>query len=193
VAPAYISQIEANQRVPSLKVTRRIATVLGIEASILVRETDPRAQQGRLSPSEKLDLLRTLILAVEGESREGHDASDTPSVEARDFVATELYSEPAFCLVLREFTGAGVFGRENSEVDVESHTVLDGRVRIVGGSPKGELGVGDCRSLAGGGVEQLTGSRGARVLSVYAPRVTLQSLAEAAQRAPLAAGHRSRG
>ncbi len=27
VAPAYISQIEANQRVPSLKVTRRIASV----------------------------------------------------------------------------------------------------------------------------------------------------------------------
>jgi len=182
VAPAYISQIEANQRVPSLKVTRRIATVLGIDASILVRETDPRVQQGRLSHSEKLDLLRTLILAVEGESREAREASDTPSVEAREFVATELYSEPAFCVVLREFTGAGVFGRESGEIDVESHTVLEGRVRIVGGGSGGELAAGECRSLSGVGSEQLTGSRGARVLSVYAPRVTLQSLAEAAGR-----------
>ena len=91
VAPAYISQIEANQRVPSLKVTRRIGNVLGIEMSVLVREADPRLQDGRLSDSEKLDLLRTLIMAIEGESRfQGEDASETASVESRDFVATEL-------------------------------------------------------------------------------------------------------
>jgi transcriptional regulator with XRE-family HTH domain len=192
VAPAYISQIEANQRVPSLKVTRRIASVLGIEASILVRETDPRVQQGRLSDSEKLDLLRTLILAVEGESRESRASSETPSLEAREFVGTELYSEPAFCLVLREFTGAGIFGRESSEVDVESHTVLEGRVRVVGGAAAGELAVGDCRSLVGGDGEVLAGSRGARVLSVYAPRVTLQMLAEASERQAAAAGSRAR-
>ena len=33
VAPAFISQIEANQRVPSLKVTRRIGNVLGIDTT----------------------------------------------------------------------------------------------------------------------------------------------------------------
>ena len=64
VAPAYISQIEANQRVPSLKVTRRIAGVLGIDMSILVREAETRIQEGRLSVSEKLDLLRTLTSAL---------------------------------------------------------------------------------------------------------------------------------
>jgi transcriptional regulator with XRE-family HTH domain len=65
VAPAYISQIEANQRVPSLKVTRRIADVLDLDMSILVRETDPRVAQGRLSDSDKLDILRKLMLSIE--------------------------------------------------------------------------------------------------------------------------------
>ena len=82
VAPAYISQIEANQGVPSLKVTRRIANVLGIEMSVLVREADPRAQEGRLSDSEKLDLLRTLIMAIEGESRtESGDVAEVSTLE----------------------------------------------------------------------------------------------------------------
>jgi transcriptional regulator with XRE-family HTH domain len=102
VAPAYISQIEANQRVPSLKVTRRIANVLGIEMSVLVREADPRAHEGRLSDSEKLDLLRTLIMAIEGESRSPGDETTVRTVEGREFVATELYSEPEYSVVLRE-------------------------------------------------------------------------------------------
>jgi transcriptional regulator with XRE-family HTH domain len=181
VAPAYISQIEANQRVPSLKVTRRIANVLGIEMSILVRETDPRVQAGRLTASEKLDLLRTLIIAIEGESREERESSETPSLEGRDFVATELYSEPAFCVILREFTGAGLFGREVSDVESESHTVLEGRVRVLDPGPGAELAHGECRSLRPGDQQRLVGSRGCRVLSVYTPRVTLEALREAAE------------
>ena len=180
VAPAYISQIEANQRVPSLKVTRRIANVLGIEMSVLVREADPRAQEGRLSDSEKLDLLRTLIMAIEGESRTGEPESVVQTVEGRDFVATELYSEPAYSLVLREFTSSGTFGRETPELDVECHVVLEGKVRVLDPSPGPEVPVGGCRSLSGSGTDRLAGVRGARILSVYAPRVALKSLAETA-------------
>ena len=68
VAPAYISQIEANQRVPSLKVTRRIGNVLGIEMSVLVREADPRLHEGRLSDSEKLDLLQSSYAGTRDEA-----------------------------------------------------------------------------------------------------------------------------
>lgn len=179
VAPAYISQIEANQRVPSLKVTRRIATFLGIEVSVLVREADPRVQEGRLSDSEKLDLLRTLIMAIEGESRaEETEAEEPRSVEAREFVATELYSEPSFSIVLREFSANGVFGRELGDLDVECHNVLEGRVRILDPTPSGDLEAGSCRSLGAGGSERLLGGRGSRVLSVYSPRVTLETLVE---------------
>ena len=90
VAPAYISQIEANQRVPSLKVTRRIANVLGIEMSVLVREADSRSPEGRLSDSEKLDLLRTLIMAIEGESRGVTSAeAETHVAEGRDVKTTQ--------------------------------------------------------------------------------------------------------
>ena len=182
VAPAYISQIEANQRVPSLKVTRRIANVLGIEMSILVREADPRAQEGKLSDSEKLDLLRTLIMAIEGESRSssGDDPEDR-TLEARDFIATEVHSEPGYCLVLREFSGSGPIGRECGEMDVESHVILEGRVRVQGGGRSREMGQGESVSFPDSGSERLWGSRGARVLSVYSPRVTLRMLVAAAE------------
>lgn len=182
VAPAYISQIEANQRVPSLKVTRRIGNVLGIEMSVLVREADPRLHEGRLSDSEKLDLLRTLIMAIEGESRFGEEGSGEPaSVESRDFVATELHSEPSFSVVLREFSASGVFGREFDELDVECHVVLGGRVRVVDGGSSRELVTGECMALSAGGDDKLMGGRGARVLSVYSPRVTLETLVSTAK------------
>lgn len=185
VAPAYISQIEANQRVPSLKVTRRIAAVLGIEMSVLVREADPRAQEGRLSDSEKLDLLRTLIMAIEGESRTDEAVpADVRTVESRECVATEIHSEPAYSVILREFTSSGVFGRESEESAVECHVVLEGRIRAPGDGATRELGVGESVSLAGPGEERCTGARGARILSVYAPRVPLGSLVADEQRAP---------
>jgi transcriptional regulator with XRE-family HTH domain len=183
VAPAYISQIEANQRVPSLKVTRRIANVLGIEMSVLVREADPRAQEGKLSDSEKLDLLRTLIMAIEGESRSGPgDEVEDRTLEAREFIATEVHSEPGYCLILREYSGSGPIGRESDEMDVECHVVLEGRVRVVGATqgPR-ELQRGETRSLTGPGEDRLWGTRGARVLSVYSPRVTLSMLVGAAE------------
>lgn len=179
VAPAYISQIEANQRVPSLKVTRRIASVLGIEMSVLVREADSRSPEGRLSDSEKLDLLRTLIMAIEGESREVPSGEvETHVAEGRDVVAREVYSEPAFCLVLREFTGSANFGRESAETDLECHIVLEGRVRVIDRVPGPELSAGECHSLSRTGIDRLVGSRGARVVSAYAPRVPLASLVE---------------
>ncbi len=173
VAPAYISQIEANQRVPSLKVTRRIAQVLGIDMSILVREAETRGTDGRLSASEKLDLLRTLIMAVEGESRgDGPDASAAPAVlEGEGLVARELYDEPAFSLVLREFSEPRTFGRESEDSDLECHIVIEGRVAVVGGPPAGDLEAGDCRSLSRPGPERLSARRGARVVSAYAPRL----------------------
>ena len=177
VAPAYISQIEANQRVPSLKVTRRIANILGIEMSVLVREADPRAQEGRLSDSEKLDLLRTLIMAIEGESRFDRPAdSDLRTREGRELVVTELYSEPTYCLVLREFTSGGTFGRETGDGEMECHIVLEGRVRVLDSGPVGELDPGECLSLTHGGTERLAGTRGSRVISLYSPRVPLDAL-----------------
>ena len=177
VAPAYISQIEANQRVPSLKVTRRIANVLGIEMSVLVREADPRAQEGRLSDSEKLDLLRTLIMAIEGESRTG-DESDAVvrTAESRECVVTEIHSEPAYCVFLREFTASGPLGGEAEEGTVECHVVLEGRIRSVEAGVPRDLGAGGCVTPSSGAERHLTASRGARLLSVYAPRVPLAAL-----------------
>jgi transcriptional regulator with XRE-family HTH domain len=181
VAPAYISQIEANQRVPSLKVTRRIANVLGIEMSVLVREADPRAQEGRLSDSEKLDLLRTLIMAIEGESRADEAGGDVVrTAECREFVVTEIHSEPAYCVVLREFTSSGTFGGEAEEGTVECHVVLEGRIRSpqAGGGRELEAGAAVTPS---GPDDRCAGTRGARVLSVYAPRVPLASLVSTAE------------
>lgn len=185
VAPAYISQIEANQRVPSLKVTRRIAQVLGIDMSILVREGEARSRDGRLSPSEKLDLLRTLIMAVEGESREEDAGAAEPRVvEGTGFVARELHDEPAFSLMLREFSEPAVFGRESPDSDLECHIVLEGRVAVVGGEPPVELQAGDCRSLSRPGSERLAARPGARVVSAYAPRLDPGLLREAAEAEP---------
>jgi hypothetical protein len=157
--------------------------------SILVRETDPRAQEGRLSVSEKLDLLRTLIVAVEGESRPtptGEEAAR--SGERGGCAATELYSEPSFCLVLREFSEEVVFGRESVESEVECHVVLDGRIRVYHGIPGPEVGRGDCRSLSRPGDDRLVSAPGARVVSTYSPRLTLDALLPAAEAAAEAPG-----
>ncbi|GJM43862.1 MAG: hypothetical protein DHS20C21_07040 [Gemmatimonadota bacterium] len=188
VAPAYISQIEANQRVPSLKVTRRIGNVLGIEVSVLVREADPRVQEGRLSESEKLDLLRTLIMSIEGESRAGLEAGETRSAETRACVVTELHCNPSFSLILREFSASSQFGREIAELDVECHVILGGHVRVLGADSEAELNKGDCRSLSRDGTERLQAARGARVVSVYSPSLTLESL-QASVAAEEAASH----
>lgn len=193
VAPAYISQIEANQRVPSLKVTRRIAQVLGIDMSILVREADPRAGGGRLSSSEKLDLLRTLIMAVEGESRAGEEAPVPAVLEGRGFSARELYSEPAFSVVLRDFPEAVTFGREAPDADLECHIILDGLVNVVGLQAPVELRAGDCRSLSRPGTDRLASRPGARVISAYSPRLSISSLREEAlETEPEPAGGRGR-
>ena len=180
VAPAYISQIEANQRVPSLKVTRRIADVLGIDMSVLVRETDPRAAEGRLSDSEKLDLLRTLILSIERSARSPERDDGAHAIEGRHAAVTELCSEPSYAVFVREFTGPAVFGRESSDVTVETHSVLEGRIEVLTSGPGRELWQGDCLSLSGPGDERLRGTEGARVISVYGPRVTLETIADEA-------------
>ena len=177
VAPAYISQIEANQRVPSLKVTRRIAQVLGIDMSILVREADPRGGDGRLSVSEKLDLLRTLIMAVEGETRPAEEAAaEARLVEGRGFIARELYNEPAFSILLRDFSDSTAFGRESPDADLECHIVLEGRVAVLPGTGDEELRAGDCRSLSRPGTDRLAARPGARVVSAYSPRLELDAL-----------------
>jgi len=175
VAPAYISQIEANQRVPSLKVTRRIASVLGIDMSVLLREADPRAHEGRLSDSEKLDLLRTLILAIEGESR-GEGSSEVRSVQADGVRAIEIHSEPAYAVICREYSDASPFGREVEDLDVESHVVLEGTIQIVEAGVARDLRVGESHSLVTPAADHLVASPGCRVLSVYAPRVPLRVL-----------------
>jgi hypothetical protein len=145
--------------------------------SVLVRDQDPRVHEGRLSDSEKLDLLRTLIMSIEGESREGDEPSADPrSVETRECVLTEVYEEPSFSVILREFSATGPFGREIQDLDVECHVVLSGKVRRVGSDETGELRTGECRSLVGEGSDQLSGTRGARVLSLYSPRIALETL-----------------
>jgi hypothetical protein len=106
---------------------------------------------------------------------------ETRSLEGRDFVATELHSEPSFSVVLREFSATGVFGREFEELDVECHVVLGGRVRVLDPAPTGELSTGQCLAIKPEGSERLLGGRGARVLSVYSPRVTLDVLVKMAE------------
>lgn len=176
VAPAYISQIEANQRVPSLKVTRRIADVLGIDMSVLVRETDPRAAEGQLSDSEKLDLLRTLMLSIErgGQARKDEERSRT--ARGSQWTGTQLHSEPAYCVWVRDFDGPVEFGRESAEATVESHLVLEGEVEILDRQEPAVLRSGDSHVPREGGA-RLRGRPGARVLSVYAPRLSSQELA----------------
>ena len=129
--------------------------------------------------SEKLDLLRTLMVAIEGESRDsgGEDAL-APVIEAGGIVARELHSEPSLCLVLREFSEATVFGRESPESDLECHIVLEGRVEVLDAAG-GELVAGACRALGGAGADRLRSVPGARVLSAYGPRIPLASLAGA--------------
>jgi transcriptional regulator with XRE-family HTH domain len=67
VAPAYISQIESMIRVPSVKVTHRIAEALGTTVGTLLGENPEGAVEGRLSKMEQIHLLKRLVLELEAE------------------------------------------------------------------------------------------------------------------------------
>ena len=67
VAPAYISQIESTIRVPSVKVTHRIAEALGTTVGTLLGENSESSGDGRLSKLEQLHLLKRLVLELEAE------------------------------------------------------------------------------------------------------------------------------
>jgi transcriptional regulator with XRE-family HTH domain len=70
VAPAYISQIESMIRVPSVKVTHRIAEALGTTVGTLLGEGSEAATEGRLSKLEQIHLLKRLVLELEAELQE---------------------------------------------------------------------------------------------------------------------------
>ena len=67
VAPAYISQIESMIRVPSVKVTHRIAEALGTTVGTLLGENPESSAEGRLSKLEQIHLLKRLVLELEAE------------------------------------------------------------------------------------------------------------------------------
>lgn len=67
VAPAYISQIESTIRVPSVRVTHRIAEALGTTVGTLLGEPTESGIEGRLSKVEQLHLLKRLVVELEAE------------------------------------------------------------------------------------------------------------------------------
>jgi transcriptional regulator with XRE-family HTH domain len=67
VAPAYISQIESTIRMPSVRVTRRIAEALGTTVGHLLGEGGESADDGRLSKLEQIQLLKRVVLQLEDE------------------------------------------------------------------------------------------------------------------------------
>lgn len=73
VAPAYISQIESMSRVPSVRVTRRIADALGTTVGTLLGELGESGKASRLTKLEQIHLLKRLVLQLEAEL-EGEEA-----------------------------------------------------------------------------------------------------------------------
>ena len=73
VAPAYLSQIETLIRMPSLKVTQRIAKALGTTVETLVGVEPEGTTMERLTPEQRIGLLRKLVhqMELEVEEREG--------------------------------------------------------------------------------------------------------------------------
>lgn len=73
VAPAYLSQIETLIRMPSLKVTQRIAKALGTTVETLVGVEPQGSSLEPLSPEQRIDLLKRLVheMELEMEEREG--------------------------------------------------------------------------------------------------------------------------
>ncbi|GJM44162.1 MAG: hypothetical protein DHS20C21_10040 [Gemmatimonadota bacterium] len=76
VAPAYISQIESMIRVPSVKVTHRIAESLGTTVGTLLGENPDAGTDGRLSKLEQIHLLKRLVLELEAELQGDSSASE---------------------------------------------------------------------------------------------------------------------
>lgn len=66
VAPAYVSQIESSLRMPSLKVARRFAESLRVELPVLLGTAESCDPNG-LADTEKLEMLRTVVRAIERE------------------------------------------------------------------------------------------------------------------------------
>ncbi|MDP6461918.1 MAG: helix-turn-helix transcriptional regulator [Gemmatimonadota bacterium] len=93
VAPAYISQIESDIRVPSLKIARGIAESLGTTVGVLLGEDSAHTTlRGRISKLEQLQLLQRLVLELQAEldaedavvedAGAAEDADDSPARRA---------------------------------------------------------------------------------------------------------------
>jgi transcriptional regulator with XRE-family HTH domain len=85
VAPAYISQIESMIRVPSVKVTHRIAEALGTTVGTLLGEKSDSGTEGRLTKLEQIHLLKRLVLELEAElqaeTMARENAAEEPPIE----------------------------------------------------------------------------------------------------------------
>lgn len=78
-APAYISQIESMSRMPSVRVTHRIAEALGTTVGTLLGESPDSTLEGRLSKVEQLHLLKRLVLELEAELAQERPDDAKPS------------------------------------------------------------------------------------------------------------------
>jgi len=90
VAPPYISQLESGIRLPSLKVARRIADALGVDVTVLLGSA--ARGPGKLTPAEKVAMLRVLLDDAEGAARHADDGHLMELAEG--VVARRLAEEP---------------------------------------------------------------------------------------------------
>lgn len=143
VAPAYVSQIEASLRVPSLRVAQRLAQVLDVELPTLLGADVPESRPGRLSDAERLEMLRALIRAVEddretrppGEEVEAYPGAAASRLSVTRDEAVRSYVFETFAVNPRLFSHEGretvycAAGRARVQFEDEAYSLEPGQVR----------------------------------------------------------------
>lgn len=178
VAPAYISQIEASLRVPSLRVTRGIAEALDLELPALLGAEDSERAADFVADSEKLELLRRLIRAVE------FDQENRPDRVALESYAgvrgLRLHLDRTHAVRLYAFGELAGGGRARwAHPGRECFHCAVGRAAVVVGEERTELTAGDVLVIDATRPHALHGEPGCVVVSTTSPPLTGETLTSA--------------
>lgn len=176
VAPAYVSQIESSLRMPSLKVARRFAEALKVELPALLG-TDVVARTDEVSDSEKLDMLRTVVRAIEREmdsGARGKPAEQYPGSVSFIIAQTETEEVRAFRFDgTAPPAGRDVFFRHDA---AETLYCAHGSVRVQVGDQRYELRSGQVHRLDPGTPHLVSGSAGSVCVSTVIPAIAREDV-----------------
>ncbi len=179
VAPAYVSQIESALRMPSLKVARKFAECLNVELPVLLGTPEATRTADHLTDSEKLEVLRGLMLSIEFDQDHRPDRLELERYPgARCVLVSESDERSVRLYTFVEAEPGGAPSCRYSHPGSERLHCAAGRVRVLYGDDEHDLEAGETFEFDSTAPHVLSAEPGTVVVSTASPRVVRPTLSE---------------